>query len=276
MRLTKLFALGLISISLSFLIFADPSEDRLTAIATREKAFWDDCKKDRVWARSLSAEYELSKIDEDYIQFLTQNPQNLFGFILYGKFLNSIGQIEEAQRAFLKADIIDPKVAVVKQQFGRYAFYKRDYALALQHLLEAVTIEPFTGVYHYEIGEIAADYLKNSLHDSVYSRSELENVMIKAFSEAARWDSQNHLLALRLAEAYCSLSRPDWNAAFNALNNLKLTALSWVESQYIIFRLAEIKVNLRDYAQAKNYLDKIFAPQFELERRRLLQETGYL
>ena len=66
---------------------------------------------------------ELSRKAQDlvslYESYLAENPNDTNALILFGKFLNKVGQ-KSCDGFFLKADTINPKLAVVKQQIGNF------------------------------------------------------------------------------------------------------------------------------------------------------------
>ena len=94
------------------------ADRKLIKIIEQEKKFFSfnpnpslDAKELNRKAQDLVALYEA---------FLSENPNDTNALILYGKFLNKVGQESHAIGFFLRADELNPKIAVVKQQIGNF------------------------------------------------------------------------------------------------------------------------------------------------------------
>ena len=57
--------------------------------------------------------------------YIGENSNDTHALLLYGKFLRKVGQNEHALSYFLRADSINPKLAVVKQQIANYLVEKQ-------------------------------------------------------------------------------------------------------------------------------------------------------
>jgi cytochrome c-type biogenesis protein CcmH/NrfG len=59
-----------------------------------------------------------------YESYLSENPNDIPGLLLFGKFLRKVDQHDHALGIFLQADSVNPKLAVVKQQIANYLVEK--------------------------------------------------------------------------------------------------------------------------------------------------------
>ena len=152
----------------------------------------------RFRARNLTQEYE---------SIIAESPEDLMPYLLYGKFLNRIGQQEHAVRMFLKADEIDRGVAVVKQQIGNYLAEMGKFEEALGFFIQAILLSPETALYHYQMAELLSVYKESFIEERVYFRDVLEYEMMKSFSQAVQLDPKNQDFKMRYAESIYDLEK---------------------------------------------------------------------
>ena len=75
--------------------------------------------------------------------------------ILFGKFLDKVGQQDHAVNYFLEADSLNPRLAVVKQQIGNYLIGEGRPVDAFPFFMLTLEIEPQQPAYHFHL----ANYL---------------------------------------------------------------------------------------------------------------------
>ena len=112
----------------------------------------------------LSDAKELNRKAQDivslYEAFISENPDDTNALILYGKFLNKVGQENHAIGIFLKADEINPKIAVVKQQIANFLVENNKPIDALPFFTATVEINPSIPEYHFHLGNFSSIYSK--------------------------------------------------------------------------------------------------------------------
>ena len=116
-------------------------------------------------------ERHLNELIFSYRTYLAENPDDLSALILYGKLLRRIGKNDEAFKAFLRADELDPQIAVVKQQIGNHLAETGKGKAALTFTLNAITLEPEVPAYHYALGEILYTFREPFIQQAVFSFS---------------------------------------------------------------------------------------------------------
>lgn len=209
-----------------------------------------------------------------YQDFLTRNSKSLEGFILYGKFLRSIGQDKAAYEAFLQAHALDPKVAVVKQQIANYLTETGRYAEAYPFFVSAVELAPKEPVYYYSLGEFLALHRKEVEEADLLSEHDIDYQMLKAFELASRYQPQSRQLALRYGQAFFDLELPQWAIGMKVWIDLFKSSNSHEEQDYIRFNQARILHEMGNRGEALSVLDEIVAPSLKKSVDDLRQDIG--
>ncbi|MGE9291246.1 MAG: hypothetical protein ACQKBT_09665 [Puniceicoccales bacterium] len=156
-------------------------------------------------------------IARSYESFLADNPDHLFGWILCGKFLRSVGSDEMAFAALRKADSLQPDLPVVQQQLGLLLADQGVYEAALPFLLRAVELAPGEPEYHNDVGVFLVRFGPELEKDGVLGEGRASALALESFETAFRLDPENFERGWRWAEAHADLPHPDWEA----------TALAW-------------------------------------------------
>ncbi|MBC2600721.1 tetratricopeptide repeat protein [Puniceicoccus vermicola] len=156
-------------------------------------------------------------IARSYESFLADNPDHLYGWILCGKFLRSVGADNKAFAAFRKANSLQPDLPVVQQQMGLVLADLGSYEAALPFLLRAVELDPEEPGYHDEIGIFLIKYGSQLEVDGVLGEGRASALALESFETAFRLDPDSFERGWRWAEAHADLAEPDWEA----------TAMAW-------------------------------------------------
>jgi cytochrome c-type biogenesis protein CcmH/NrfG len=116
----------------SFLFFAEIlnakseislSDKKLAEIITTQERFFSQSKSgNKPSLKEMTRQAQ--EIVTAYESYLSHNPEDTSAIILFGKFLRQVGQEEYAVEFFLRADQVNPKLAVVKQQLANYLVEK--------------------------------------------------------------------------------------------------------------------------------------------------------
>jgi cytochrome c-type biogenesis protein CcmH/NrfG len=222
-RTTLLLASAIV---LSCSLTANPAQSdldtrRLLDISQREQQIYQQIAADPEYYSTADLERQLNTLILSYSHYLSENPNDVSALILYGKLLRRVDKNEEAFRAFLKADEVDPKIAVVKQQIGNYFAETGKGKAALTFYLNAISLAPEEPTYHYALGELLYAFRDSFIEESIFTRDAIDREMLKAFKTAASLEPDNFDAQMRLGEAYYDLSSPDWKAALLQWNQLR-------------------------------------------------------
>jgi len=201
---------------------------------------------------------------------LAADPDYVYTFILYGKFLRRIGELDRANEVFVAANEIDPNIAVVKQQIGNYLAEQGDFVLALRYLMAAVELEPKVAVYHYQIGLLLDHFRDPLLEKTELTQSTLERNLLDAFRQAVVLAPQNRQFRVRYAEAFFDVDRPDWFQALRQWDKLAEAPESDVQAQLIALQRARVLVELDRHDDARAALARVDRPSLASLKAELL------
>lgn len=247
---------------------ADPSsataatlaDRRLARIVAQQNAVYGDLAASVDQPLDAEQENRLANIASQYDSFLTEAPDHLYGHILYGKFLRDVGEFDQANIIFLRANQIDPNVAVVKQQIGNHFAETGQYVVALPYFLAAAELEPNAPVYHYQLGELIDRYRDFLIDDGAYQRDALDQQMLAAFRRAAELDGGNLNFHFRYAEAYFDVQTPQWSDALAAWQEIAAMELSERERDVARLQTARVLIELNRSDEALPLIDAVTNP----------------
>ena len=125
------------------------SEHNLDKILRKQETFFSNSKAD-VKLNEKEMTRRAKDIIGAYEDYLSSNPDDINALILYGKFLRKVGQGDYAIEFFIRADDLNPKIAVVKQQIANYLTDSKPVE-AFPYIILTVELEPQRSVYHYDL-----------------------------------------------------------------------------------------------------------------------------
>ena len=253
---------------------SDLDTERLLDISKREQKIYQQLAADPEFYSADDLERHVNDLIASYSSYLMENPNDVSALILYGKLLRRVGKNDEAFKAFLKADEIDPKIAVVKQQIGNHLAETGKYKAALTFYLNAIQLDPDAPAYHYALGEILYTFRDQFLEEAIFTRDALDREMLKAFQTTVRLQPENFDSQMRLGEAYYDLASPNWKAAL-----LHWEKLSRAKSENDTLRLQIIDLHktrvlgkLGRTTEAKALAETIVQPALQQSKQQVLAE----
>lgn len=214
----------------------------------------------------------LDNLLSEYSTFVLENPDFVYGYILYGKLLRQVGDREAANVAFAKANQLDPGIAVVKQQIGNYLVEEGQAMLALPYFVAAVELEPDNALYHYQLGELLYQFRGVFIEEQEMPADILSEQMMDSFSRAANLDPGNRQLQMRYAEAFFDAQNPDWNMAIAHWTYLENSTDNSLERDIIRLQKARVLIAQQNYSEAETLLIAVEQPSLERSRQQLLQQ----
>ncbi len=253
---------------------ADFASDRLLDIASKEEKIYQRLAEDPDFYSAEDLDRHIQDLVNAYRAYLADNPDDPSAYILYGKLLRRVDENEQAFQAFLKADELDPKLAVVKQQIGTHLAEQGKGKAALQFYLHAVHLEPETAVYHFGLGQLIYQFRDEFIEDEIYTRDALDREMIRAFRSAATLAPDDFDLQMRLGEAYYDLASPDWRTALLHWKQLRKNADSELRAEIIDLHRARCLAKLGRHKEARELAETIEQPSLQFSKRSVLDEIG--
>jgi tetratricopeptide (TPR) repeat protein len=250
------------------------AEERLADIALKEERIYKKIAEDPEFYSADDLDRHLSNLIASYGAYLLDHPKDADALILYGKLLRRVQNYDEAFSAFLKADEIDPNIAVVKQQIGTHLAESGKPKAALPFYLRAVELEPDTAVYHFALGELLNEFRETYIDEAIFTRDALEREMLKAFKKAAALKPEAFNLQMRLGEAYYDLSSPDWKSALLHWNKLRKKTASELQAEILDLHRARVMAKLGRTEQAIELAQKVQTPSLSKSKQQVLDEIA--
>ncbi|MBC2596422.1 hypothetical protein H5P28_19305 [Ruficoccus amylovorans] len=233
------------------------SESRLIGIIEEQDALFKEIETDPARRDQLEYERRLQGIATQYDSFLLDNPDYVYGYLLYGKFLRRIGENKSANNAFMKANMLDPNLAVAKQQIGNFLAEEGEYALALPYYIAAIDLEPEVPLYRYELGELLSHYRQYYIDNGVLTAETLDRNMLDAFHEASSMEPSNRDYHIRYAEAFFQVANPDWQDALNQWTILAKGVTDPLKLDLIRLQQARVLIEMGRLDEARKILASV-------------------
>lgn len=271
--LRRILPLWLACLGGSATMSAEPiglGDEKLLRILDRQERLFSALETEQDSARLANYENSVQLLVQDYEGQINNFPTHLHSHVLYGKFLRRIGERERAQEMFLRANAIDPKVAVVKQQLGNYFAEDGEHARALLYYLAALELAPKEAVYHYTLGELLHTFRDSFLRDGAYDRPTLDRLMRQAFAEAALLAPDQIDLQLRYGECFYDLAGSDWPAALSHWESLENRLPEGPTRQAVRLHRARVLAEMGRNEESRQLVLTIEAPYLAATRERLL------
>ncbi len=217
-------------------------------------------------------EMRVNQVVSSYQAFLADNPEDVEAYILFGKFLISVGQWEMAIRQYLIADRLDPTLPVLKQQIGNYLAETGRYMAALPYFLNATDLAPDEALYFYQLGWLLYEYGEQFIGDGFYERTTLESQMMTAFRKAVALDPDHLPYQRTYGEAFYLLEEPNWELAFDVWNQLLPRVEDPLDRQAIHLHRARVLAYLGEKEIALSIMDSIDDPALLTSKNKVLEE----
>ncbi len=247
---------------------------RLGQIVEREQLFLTNSSSPNKPLSEQELTRRAQQILSAYESYLEDNPRDVNGLILYGKFLRRMGQPRHATGLFLEADKIDPRLAVVKQNIANYLVEEGRLADALPFLLKAVELEPKEPVYHHQLGTFLFLFKEDLLSLGIASAQTNDRSMHEAFRSASKLAPGNFEYKLRYAQSFFDISDPDWDKALGVWQDLRNQARDRPvsEREYLALGEARTMTQLGRGKEAVTILKTITSPSLRATRESLIKE----
>ena len=260
-----IFFLGSITISIADM--SRLSELELSKIIDQQNQFFNNRSKRSKKETTRQAQ----EIVTNYENFFIENPNDIHGLILFGKFLRKIGHQEEAFPHFLKADELDPNLAVVKQEIGNFLVENGEVSDAFPFYLMATrlgTEEPF---YHHNLGTFIFEF-KDKLVE-FHDLEKLGILMHESFKKAATLAPNNFDFHLRFAQSFFDFNHSSQNEALAIWDSLltEFGERTESEQEYIRFMRAKILLQAGEKGKAIKLLRSVNSSLFLEEKDALLK-----
>ena len=250
------------------------AERSLKKIVERQREVLAEAAKQGEALDEGSFRQQVQSITHDYELLLRNNPSFAAGYAAYGYLLGKVDMHKEATAMLLKANQLDPDIALVKNQLGNMLAEDGKPLQAAPYFIAAIKLEPNEPLYHYQLGTLLAEAREDFLKTGEWKREALDNALHQAFKRAAELAPDRFEFAYRYAESFYDLEHPDWEAALKAWSALEEKAPTTIERQTMRLHAANVclKLGKRDHARA--LLATVDDPKLQGQKQRLLPQLA--
>ncbi|CAA6678869.1 MULTISPECIES: tetratricopeptide repeat protein [unclassified Lentimonas] len=255
---------------------SDLDTQRLLDISKREQKIYQQLAADPEFYSADDLERHVNDLIVSYSSYLMENPNDVSALVLYGKLLRRVGKNDEAFKAFLTADALDPSIAVVKQQIGNHLAETGKGKAALTFYLNAIELDPDVPAYHYALGEILYTFRDQFLEEAIFTSDAIDREMIKAFQKTVSLEPDNFDSQMRLGEAYYDLASPNWKAALLHWEKLRKTISEddTLRAQIVDLHRTRVLGKLGRTTEAKALAETIVQPGLQQSKQQILAELS--
>lgn len=255
------------------LLHADDSEAeaRLKELVARQKTVFMEAQKagDSLDEENLRA--QLQQIGNEYEKLIARNPRYAPAFVTYGLFLGKVDNRKDAVGILLKANALDPNIAVVKNQLGNYVAEEGRPIEAMNYYLSAIQLEPAEPLYHLQLGNLLADAREDFLKSGQWDRKQLDETMQNAFLQAMQNAGDDWRFGYRYGLSFFQVEKPDWTAALAFWRDFETKLPAGVQQGAARINQAKILIAKGQPDQAKSILATVNEPALQEEIQKLLQ-----
>jgi tetratricopeptide (TPR) repeat protein len=241
--------------------------ERQKAALARAEAAGDDLNEAQFKA-------EMQQIALSYDVLLQGSPDFVPAYVAYAQLLDRVGMAKEAVALLLKANKLDDRIPLVKNQLAKHLAEDGKPVEALPWLMAATDLAPNEPLYHYHLGTLLHEAREDFLAAGQFTRPALDRAMLAAFRRAAELAPDNFGYAYRAAEAHYDLENPDWTAALKDWAALEERAKPGVEKETMRLHAANVLLKQGDRERAGALLALVTEPVLAKQKQTLLDQLA--
>lgn len=250
------------------------AERSLKRIVERQKELFADAAKQGDRLDDAAFRTQVQSLTHDYELLLRENPKFAAGYAAYGYLLGKVDMRKESASMLLKANQLDPDIAMVKNQLGNYMAEEGKPLQAAPYFLAAIKLEPNEPLYHYQLGTLLTEARDDFLKSGEWTRATLDAAMHNAFKRAADLAPDRFEFAYRYAESFYDLEKSDWEEALKVWGALEEKAPTNIERQTMRLHAANIFIKTGRKDHAKALLATVDEPKLEGQKQRLIAQLA--
>lgn len=248
--------------------------DALRELVAHQKAVLAEANESSDAGELEEHRTDLQKIADRYEALLGKHPDFAALWAAYGLFLCE--PVLEDRRAalplLLRANALDPGLAVVKNQIGVIMAEDGRVTDALNYFLAASDLVPTEPLYHFQIGLLIDEARDVFVNSRAWRRPDLDRTMLAAFSRAVALAPERTDFAYRAAESYYDLAEPRWDEAYAAWSALEDRLEGKIEIQAVRLHMAKVRWKQGRAADARELLESVDEPTLAVQKANLRAE----
>lgn len=250
------------------------AEQTFKRIAEKQRELFADAAKQGDKLDEAGFKSQVQTLIHDYEVFLRGNPKHATAHAAYGYLLGKVGMRKESTAMLLKANQLDPDIALVKNQLGNYLAEEGRPREAVNYFLAAIKLEPNEPLYHYQLGTLLHEARDDFLKGGEWTRAGLDQSMRKAFERASELAPDRFEFAYRYAECFYDLSTPDWETALKLWAALEEKAPTPVERQTMRLHAANVLLKMGRREHARSLLGTVDEPSLQKQKQKLVAQLA--
>lgn len=216
------------------------------------------------------AKAELDELEDLWNEYILLHQDDTISLILFGKFLRSNEDLDNAYKIFQKVDSLDSKLAVVKQQLAVREAEIGEFEKSYKHIKEAIELAPNEFLYHYQLAEFLRKVGNKICVQKILTREEKDSQMISSYKKALELNDEKSL-RLQYANAFFDVQNPDLVEAEKAWDNAILALALPLEKDSARLNKAKIQIAANALENALATLSEIKSPAHIEQRDKLVE-----
>lgn len=250
------------------------AEKTLREIVERQKAALARAEAAGDELNEAQFKAEMQQIALSYDVLLQGSPDFVPAYVAYAQLLDRVGMAKEAVALLLKANKLDDRIPLVKNQLAKHLAEDGKPVEALPWLMAATDLAPNEPLYHYHLGTLLHEARDDFLAAGQFTRPALDRAMLAAFRRAAELAPDNFGYSYRAAEAHYDLEKPDWTAALKDWAALEERAKPGVEKETMRLHAANVLLKQGDRERAGALLALVTEPVLAKQKQTLLDQLA--
>jgi tetratricopeptide (TPR) repeat protein len=221
---------------------------------------------------------QMQQLTQRYDRLLLINPNYVPGCVAYGLLLAKIGMAREGAAFMYKANELDDKLPVVKNQLGNFCAEEGRPLEAYIFYNAAIALDSREPLYYHQLGTLLAEardiFLKEA--PDMWSRSKIDEAMQAAFLQATELAPGDWRHAYRYGLSFYDLQTGEWEAALQFWETFETKLKSGVEQQVCRLHQARVFGELRRIKDAQARLDSVTASALTSQKMPIALEIDAL
>jgi len=267
---------SVVLLSLLCRLHAGTPEETLKELVSRQQALLAEAVKKPSQHELEDLRQPLQELCNAYEDFLRAHPKLAAAYVSYALLLDH-PVIDERRRStalLIRANQLDPEVALVKNQLGNHVAEDGRPLEALNYFLAAIRLEPKEPLYHYQLGTLLVEARDDFLKSGEWTAEKVDTSILHAFREAAQLQPDNWRYAYRYGLAFYDVGKPDWAVALAFWREFETKLKPGVEQQTCRLHQARVLAAQGERAQAEAVLATVTEPALAKQKAKLVAELA--
>ena len=218
---------------------------------------------------------EAQSIASSYDVLVQKNPNFTAALVAYGMFLGRVEMPRQAVAMLLKANKLDPNLAVVKNQLAKHIAEDGKPIEALPYLVAATDLAPREPHYHFHLGQLLLAGRDDFLTNGGFTQAGIDQAMLAAFRRAAELAPSDYSYAYQYAKAFYEVEPPRWEEALAAWQELEQRPIVTTTMRHMVrLQKANVLIKLGRLDEARVALETVTDPKLAEDKQTLLDQLA--